>query len=566
MRFIQVIIFYVLLGVIGTLTACQLESEQLAPEEVLKHSIEVMREVHTYAFELDSISSESDMGTMTAHISGSSTVSPLHAHIKRTSRVAASTMKTEAYIIEDETYFLMDDDKDLWINVSPEVGTVDLVEEMELILEYIDLFHFTEDKNGYRFSISTDEEEMNTLWTGLFPFFYVFDDPLFHTMMQVIRLESGPSYLNYEMVIDKESFYRTSAMMEYAYDMNLTDDGSENKLTETLYMTYHSMNEVDEVIVPKTVIENARTYGEILFGNHEAEEEQKLFTHEKKGNSDGNHMNGSYFATDGVNIYYSNWMQESGIYKLADDGIEKELISDVLAVDLNVTEDWIYYSDEKDGFNVYRMSKDGSDVEKISSDYAIDLRVVDEWLFYKTNNPLNNNQPLYMVHSKDGVKLQIVDNLFRYTVYEDQVLYQKEPQGNLYLLEIDEMRQTYPQMLDYSVRRFIVEAGWIYFESAVDDGKIYRVRLDGTQVEQLTRDESQGFNVVDETLYFTNVSEGHSLYQLDLNTLESAKLDERGSHIHIINDRLYYSKHISGLELGWFQMNLDGSKAERAPF
>ncbi|WP_209124689.1 DUF6612 family protein [Alkalihalobacillus sp. BA299] len=563
MRFQKFVISAQLIGLFGFLVACESEGEQVTPEEVLHKSIQAMGEVQTYAFELDSISSEAEMGTVTAHINGAATVQPMVAHINRTSKVATRTMQSEAYIQEDETYFLMDREKGLWINVSPDVRGISPAKEMELILENIDLFKFVEDKNGYRFSITTSEAEKDVLWKGLFPFYYVMDDPLFYTLMHVIRSESGPLYLNYEMTIDKESFYRTSAMMEYAFDMNIQDDNSDGKVTETLYMKYHSMNETEEISVPRSVIENAKTYGDILFEDFERTDHR---SEEKKGNTDGNHLNGSYFATDGKAVFYSNWMQESGIYKLTDDHLEKERISDVFAVDLNVVNDWLYYSDEKDGFNVYRMRKDGTEVEKVSNDYAIDLKVVDDWVFYKTNHPLKNTQPLFLVKANDGVKIQLIDDLFRYSIYDDQVVYQKEPQGVLYLLEIDEIRQTSPTIIDYPASSFIVEDGWLYFESAVENEGIYRVSLDGTQVERLTDVESQGFNVIGDELYYTNVSDGHSLYKLNLNTRQTEKLDDRGGHIHIINDRIYYSKHISGLELGWFQMNIDGSDAIRAPF
>ncbi|WP_216827680.1 DUF6612 family protein [Alkalihalobacterium elongatum] len=568
MRFYRFIIFAGLLLCVTAFTAaCQPEIEQLTKEEVLNQSIEAMKEVQTYNFELDSISKENDSGTLISYLNGTILVDPLKAHIVRTSKVSGATMSAEVYITGGETYYLMDEDSDLWVNVSPDINALGPAEELELILENIDLFNFIEDNNGYRFTISTSEEGLHPLWQGLFPFYYVMDDPLFHTMLYAIRTGNGPSSLNYEMIIDKETFYRTSAMMEYSFNLNIVDDELENKVTEMLYITYDSFNEVEEVNVPDTVIQNAKTYGEILFGERELVDEKSVFHEGVKGNTDGNHLNGSYFATDGEVVYYSNWMQESGIYKWTEDHLEKELISEVLAKDLNVVGDWLYYSDERDGFNVYRMKKDGTEVEKMSDDYAIDLRVIDDWIFYKTNNPLNNKQPLYMV-SKDGIKIQLIDDLFRYTVYDNQVIYQKEPKGILYVVEIDEMDEAHltPKVIDYPTRTFIVEAGWVYYESALDGSKIYRVELDGTKTERLTTYESQGFNVAGDGLYFTNVSKDHSLYRLDLNTLETEQLDDRGSHIHIINGRLYYSKHISALQLGWFQMDLNGMNSERAPF
>ncbi|MFV8827907.1 DUF6612 family protein [Alkalihalobacterium sp. APHAB7] len=572
MRFKQLFTTALLLSVLAFFVACEEDSEQLTREEILQHSIEAMKEVQAYSFEMDAITNEADMGTLISYLSGTAKVEPLEAHIKRSSKISGTTMRSEVYITGGETYFLMDEESDLWINVSPEIHALEPAKEIELILENIDLFHFTEDNNGYRFSISTKEDEMLTLWKGLFPFYYVMDDPLFHTMIHTIRTENGPASFTYEMIIDKETFHRTSAMLEYTFSMSILDldaenDEVENKMVETLYISYDALNETDdEVTVPQGVIENAKTYGDILLGDRDPLKEEAGFLTGEKGNSDGNHLNGSYFATDGEAVYYSNWMQESGIYKWTDGQEEKELISDVLAKDLNVMGDWLYYSDERDRFNVYRMKKDGTEVEKVSDDYAIDLRVMDGWIFYKANNPLNNKQSLYMVSEK-GVKIQLIDDLFRYNIYEDQVIYQTEPKGILYVVGIDELGQTHPpRVIDYPVRTFIVEDDWVYFESALNGAKLYRVRLDGTSTEQLSTDESQGFNVAGDALYFTNVTEDHSLYKIDLNTLEAEMLDERGSHIHIINGRLYYSKHISAIQLGWFQMDLDGTNMERAPF
>ena len=141
MRFKPLFMAALLLSVLAFFVACEEDSEQLTREEILQHSIEVMKKIETYSFEMDAITNEADMGTLISYLSGTAKVQPLEAHIERSSKISGTTMKSEVYITGGETYFLMDEESDLWINVSPKIHALEPAEEIELILKNIDLFH-----------------------------------------------------------------------------------------------------------------------------------------------------------------------------------------------------------------------------------------------------------------------------------------------------------------------------------------------------------------------------------------------------------------------------------------
>ena len=61
--------------------------------------------------------------------------------------------------------------------------------------------------------------------------------------------------LNYEMKIDKDNYYVQALNMTMDMDMKIEEQ--EMNLNQDMKMTYSNYNEVDEIVVPDDVIENA---------------------------------------------------------------------------------------------------------------------------------------------------------------------------------------------------------------------------------------------------------------------------------------------------------------------
>nr|WP_275980165.1 DUF5050 domain-containing protein [Halalkalibacter alkaliphilus] len=304
------------------------------------------------------------------------------------------------------------------------------------------------------------------------------------------------------------------------------------------------------------------SYGEYISGRQEKTEEVPI---ETKGISDGNHFNGANFTSDGEWIYFIDHLAHDGIYRFKKEDIDKGMnkISDVSASNINITEHWIYYQDPTDDNHIYRIKKDGSDKEKSLYHNAIGLRVINDTLYYK-DFAGTNNRSLYQskLSSATTTTFSLVDHLFRFTIHQGNVFYLTDD-FYLFVTDLDPNNKMNFPLTNHQVGMFQAKDGFIYYENRHDGNTIYRTPTDGERFEKLTNVESQGFNVTDDSIYFTNVDDNLGLYKYDLETRETTKLDDRAFSIQVIDDLVFYQKHISNLELGWFVINKDGSNPRR---
>ncbi|GAE34024.1 DUF6612 family protein [Halalkalibacter akibai] len=540
----------------------------LTASEVMENSIEAMTGKEEFGFTLESHAEESDGQTLAINSKGQVQHDPRTAHITLKSDYDdGELVETEVYLSEDAIYHKgTSGEEEEWIKSSFQHTPPTPHEQLKVINEFVDSFTFTENDDHYHFALTNYQEGLDTLASTIFPFFHVSDHPFVEMIFYVYRQEGILNHLTYEFIIDKQSSILVSESIELLLDIGDDLVGNETTFTEQLHVTYDFSNRVEEIQIPENIINKAMSYGEYIFADRELETEE--VPTETKGISDGNHFNGANFTTDGEWIYFADDFSNDGIYRInkadIDNGIEK--ISDVSASDINVTDEWIYFHDSTDDFHVYRMKKDGSGLEKILHTYTIDLRVIDNIIYYK-NFAGTNNRSLFQAKRSGATTttFTLVDHLFRYTVHQDDVFYLTDD-FQLYRTDLDPKDKSSYLLTNHLVGMFQAEDGYIYYENLNDGNTIYRTPTDGYGFEKLTTDESQGFNVSDDSIYFTNVSDNYALYKLDLNTLDSIKMDEKGSSIHVIDDLVFYQKHITSFELGWFVINKDGSDARQLFF
>jgi hypothetical protein len=541
--------------------------KELSAEEVLNHSIEAMSEVDNYEVNIKAISKEGKGEEMVIENNGTINVSPSSGHLEVVNKSEEEETHTEVYFSEDSSYYK---GKNQWIHLPQQIKGLKPVRELEVIKKYLNEFSFSETKDNYHFSLSTKDKEFKN-FIELFPYFYFIEDPFFESLLRAYREERSVTDFHYEFAIDKESFLRTSAKISHIFDADVPGFEEVSQFKEQLVISYDSYNE-EEILIPKEVSEGGVSFAEYLLGPIEAEEneastsENTEWEDATRGITDGNHFNGANFVSDKEWIYYTNYfMDGAGIFRMKPNGEGLEKISDVAALNLNVTDSWIYYTDPTDGSNIYRMKNDGSTIERLVYTYALGLRVTDDWMYYVQRTQDSETTTLVKT-KKEGnatTSFELANDAFRFTIYQDKVIYQTQQDFKLIVSGMENSNER-PQILVHDkTGMFNVENGWVYFENKDKESTLHRIRLDGTVEEQLTEVESQGFNVSGDYLYYTNMSDDMGLYQLDLNTLEEVKLDKRGSHIHVAHDSIFYSKHINSLDLGWFKMKKGSQNSQR---
>jgi hypothetical protein len=88
----------------------------------------------------------------------------------------------------------------------------------------------------------------------------------------------------------------------------------------------------------------------------------------------------------------------------------------------------------------------------------------------------------------------------------------------------------------------LVKSGdWLFYPVANDNNSMYRMHLDGTELEKLNDDSSQNFNAVGDWIYYRNLSDAGYIYKMRTNGEEIERLDSGdGDDLSVIDGWIYY--------------------------
>ncbi|WP_018924103.1 DUF6612 family protein [Salsuginibacillus kocurii] len=273
-----------------SLSACAGESATTA--EVLQESNELMQELDSFSIAMDSeqtmpdlMMGENESGDMTMDISSEQdvTLDPLkmYQHISFDMPDQAEAMSQEAYMTSDTFY--QEEMGGQWIKLTGEAlaGMGNIEEMMQdpatqtiQAEKMANEFSLSEDNDQYHLEFEGDEDEfLETAEEELMQAMggETIDDLMFE-MFDEIELHS----LDYEMFIDKESYYLTDLVMnvdmEFDFDLGETDEMFGEMMTnfrivQDSHLAFSNFNEVEPIEIPAEIEENAEEMDSLFDDN-----------------------------------------------------------------------------------------------------------------------------------------------------------------------------------------------------------------------------------------------------------------------------------------------------------
>lgn len=241
------------------------------------------------------------------------------------------------------------------------------------------------------------------------------------------------------------------------------------------------------------------------------------------GTTTGNSNNNGIASVDNEGyIYYSNPADNEKLYKAGYDGAYNKKISEDKAQYINVSNGWIYYSNYSDGGKIYKVKTDGSSREKIADVKASYLTL------YGDN--------IYFCNHSDGGKIYKVS---RYG-------------SGLSKLPADTGEAAYLNII----------GDYIYYTNLSDGHKPYVVSLDGKFRGKVWDGWADCLQVVGNYMYFSSGTGVISKISKDgygpvIPILAEAKLYNKGHHINVFGDYIYYGNVLDKGKL--YRIKTDGS-------
>lgn len=278
--------------------------------------------------------------------------------------------------------------------------------------------------------------------------------------------------------------------------------------------------------------------------DYDPEAESALVSFEvKRGNTNGNSINGGYAAEDEAYIYVSSYYQ--GVtWKIDKNTQERTPVIRCSASGMNVVDGWIYaWLSAKtpigsQGLGLCKFRPDGSGLTRVTDLNLHHIGIV--------------NNKIYAIHSGygvctmnlDGSGYRLIseygfDNLNvsdSWLVVNDNLIRRMDPDTGAFV----------PISGDAPfAQQTILDGEYVYYANSRWDGKktdsgLYRCSLDGSGEQKILDMHIKTFNVRDGYLYFTTYGMENGIWKSTVEGKDITKIHDRDTYyINVIGDELF---------------------------
>jgi len=143
--------------------------------------------------------------------------------------------------------------------------------------------------------------------------------------------------------------------------------------------------------------------------------------------------------------------------------------------------------------------------------------------------------------------------------YEDKIFFSNlDENGHLYKKEVDGSKEL---LVEEPVEFINVFDGWIYYWLAdTDDGKLFKIRTDGTDKTLINEDHAHYINVVDDHIYYSDYLDEGTIYKVRTDGSNKTEITdaEFPSDLNVVDNWIYYYEP-HGENSGIHRIQTDGS-------
>ncbi len=303
-------------------------------------------------------------------------------------------------------------------------------------------------------------------------------------------------------------------------------------------------------------------------------------SHNKFGNSAGNLNNGGIAAIQGDWIYFANDTDGYSIYKIHVDGSGQTKLNDDNSSYINVSGDWIYYSvsegPRKTGgmiepewkSNIYKIRIDGTSRTKVNEDVSMGLTVVDDWIYYRRlfyNESGSLDADFYKIRTDGSQRTKLTDDsVYCINVAGDWIYYTDMSDNHrAYKVRTDGSDRTQLTFDGDAIFSLMMVDDWLYYSSMSRAETLIKMSTDGSHRSSFDGiGHAYGLNYSNGWFYFYNWDDHNKLYKVRLDNSEITLVcDDSVFLINIVGDWIYYAN--SSEDKKFYRVRTDGS--ERQP-
>lgn len=265
---------------------------------------------------------------------------------------------------------------------------------------------------------------------------------------------------------------------------------------------------------------------------------------QKLGNTNGNIANFGYRVKVKDGVVFANSRDRLRIYFSKSDGSNVVRISERAGVYLNVFEDWVYFMSLDDDYKMVRVKVDGSKEELVSSNVVYPyggMLIVNGWIYYVNNDDENR---IYKMSLDGAINERFLDVSALRLNASDQGLVFISVEDNNSLMLSDYKSGELKVLAQDAADLTLVVGDWVYFNSSADASRLYRVKLDGSELMKVNDLRVFALNENQGRLYFSDLNHNYRLSSAKLDGTDVKVISEdMSSDLLFLDGWLYYLNH-----------------------
>lgn len=234
------------------------------------------------------------------------------------------------------------------------------------------------------------------------------------------------------------------------------------------------------------------------------------------GNTAGNINNGGLFCEYDGYVYFANTADNGCLYRMKPDETEKEKLLDVLPGNILAGGEYLYYfqygvSGEmglgsiRSGHNFHRADLDGKHIVTLTSDVVVTGQLVDNYLYLQIageSTPIFRKMKIDKSDKKDLAKYAVNPACAR-----DGIIYYNGTQSDHYLYSLNTANDSVTELWGGNVWYPVLDGDYIYYLDVENDYRLCRYVLGGKNIEVLTNERVECFNVGNGYVYYQTSSQ-----------------------------------------------------------
>lgn len=287
------------------------------------------------------------------------------------------------------------------------------------------------------------------------------------------------------------------------------------------------------------------------------------------GNTGGNLLNGGYFCEDEGIVYFSNPYDNGFLYSMNDDGTDVKRLTRTSVNYINAAGDYLYYyQNDKSNANsgwggrrtlgIYRSDKKGKSTSCIKRTVCGVISLAGNHLYFQNYNN-DEGMTLYKASLDGKEKVQVADDIIDPSCVVNGFIYYSGIEGDHNLYCLDTATDSIETLWETRIWNPIVSGDTVYYMNVADNYCLYRRSLSSDTEEKLTEDRVDTYNLTADHIYYQkNSVDAPALMRIRLDGSEPEEVMS-GNFTNISATSQYVYFHEFGNEVPLYRTPADGA-------